>query len=238
MNNPYWAKQGHLNEDQAQLISSILLILCPKNIIEIGFATGRSASTILTNARPEKFISIDINFDYNDLGGREVLHSLLRDFSNFKAMEGPGQKILTQDFFTREFPYGIDFAFVDGGHSFTECFSDLKNVYAHVSSNFCILVDDYKSGPPKGCFLPEVKNAVDIFARNHKIKKLHWYKRGKGCAILCDEESGNKIKDIDGILKCTGLIKLNFMYQLRIIWQALLNSLVKNNRFFQYLRRL
>ena len=198
--NPYWAKHGHLNLNQVKLIVQILKMVNPRNVLEIGFATGRSASTVLVNSKPDKFISIELDLDYGGLGGREIADILQRKFSNFTVVIGTSQEVLTKDFFISEFRNGVDYAFIDGGHSYEECMSDLINVYPHMNLEGVILVDDYMSDKPDGVRYDTVTKAVDDFARDHDVYKLRWFKRGKGCALLYkDAQLSDDFKKIDGV---------------------------------------
>lgn len=199
--NPYWSDRGHLKLSQARLIVAILRIVKPKNVLEIGFATGRSASTILVSSRPRKFISVEIDLDYAEPEGRKSAEILQEKFPNFIVIEGSSQKMLTEEFFKSKFEGGVDFAFVDGGHSYEECRADLVNVYPHLTSEGCILVDDYMSDLPEGVRMDSVTKAVDDFAIEEKLNKVRWFKRGSGCALLFrDPLLINAFKKIDGVI--------------------------------------
>lgn len=185
MNN-FWCDKGHFNLDQANFVKLLINKHTPENVLETGFATGRSASVILANAPTlKKMISIDINFNYMKPNGM-IYKKLLEDnFPNFRAIEKNSRYILNDTFLKQEFPNGIDWFTVDGDHSYRGCLHDLTSVVGHMNKNSIILVDDYKSGPPNGVHLPEVTKACDDFHIKHSyLEKEEWYCKGKGFCIF------------------------------------------------------
>ena len=62
----------------------------------------------------------------------------------------------------------IDFAFLDGGHSFETVFNDLNLIFNKISSNknAIILCDDYEDAD----YIIGVKKAVDQFVKEKKLK--------------------------------------------------------------------
>jgi predicted O-methyltransferase YrrM len=182
----YWCEKGHFNLDQAGLFKELVMKNNPKYVLETGFCTGRSASSILNNAPSlTKMISIDINFDYIKPEGSQYRKILTEQFSNFFTIEGSSHKILNKEFIEKEFPNGIDWFTVDGDHSYNGCLNDLENVYKYMNKGGIIIVDDYKSGPPNGCNIVAVTNACDHFHKKHpEIVKEEWNKSGKGFCIF------------------------------------------------------
>ena len=53
-----------------------------------------------------------------------------------------------------------------------------------MSKSSIILIDDYESGPPNGCVLEGVNQAVNDFCKLHQINFKKWHKHGKGFAII------------------------------------------------------
>lgn len=178
----FWHENGHLNEDQRDFLIDTLIRLKPKYCLEVGFATGRSTITILESARPEKLISIDINLDY--MNARTHAMNLMRTYTNLTIYEGNSKFVLTEAFFKSEFPNQIDFAFIDGGHSYMECLEDISRIYPNLKTGGVMIVDDFKSGPPNGCVLPGVTSAVEDFCRQNNAVIEEWNKMGKGFAIV------------------------------------------------------
>ena len=62
----------------------------------------------------------------------------------------------------------IDFAFLDGGHSFETVFNDLNLLFDKISlnKNAIILCDDYEDAD----YITGVKKAVDQFVEEKKLK--------------------------------------------------------------------
>ncbi len=180
--NEYWHESGHLNEAQRDFLIDVLCKTKPKYCIETGFATGRSTITTLTAGEPDLLVSVDINLDY--LGAREHAERMRRDYISLKLIEADTNELFTNKFFKSHFPKGIDFAFIDGDHSYDGVCNDLKWIGKHMNKYGFIVVDDYKSGAPNGIEIPEVNDAVDNFCEANSIEKAEWYCEGKGFAIL------------------------------------------------------
>lgn len=184
--NEFWCKKGHFNEDQANLFKELVNKYEPEYALETGFCTGRSASSILTNTNKlKKMISIDINFDYIKPEGRIYKKILEDNFENFSTIENSSRRILNDDFFKKEFPLGIDWVTIDGDHSYEGCLFDLRAVVNHINKNGIIIIDDYESGPPNGCCIPDVTRSCDDFYKeNQYLEKTKWHCKGKGFCIL------------------------------------------------------
>ena len=174
-----WPTTGHLNEAQRIFLTSLLAKKKPSFCLEIGFCTGRSALTILEAALPAKLISIDKE------PNRRSANSILEAYPNLRLVIGDTLEILTPEFLKAEFPKGIDFAFIDGGHTFTEAFHDISASWKSLKKNGVMVVDDYHSCEPDGCILEGVNRAVDTFLENEKAAKLEvWHENGKGFAVI------------------------------------------------------
>lgn len=180
--NKYWHPVGHLNEDQKNFLINFLMEKKPRYCIETGFASGRSAVTTLVSANPIKLVSIDLSLDY--CGARKHAESLLEVFKNLTIREGNSGEILTEEFFQKEFPGGIDYAFVDGDHSYEGALTDVSHIYAKLNPNGYMIIDDFESGPPNGAVLEGVNIAVHHFCKTNNIYIQKWYDKGKGFAIL------------------------------------------------------
>ena len=179
-----WFETGHLNINQRNYLIELLTELKPKNCLEIGFASGRSLVTIYFSCKPERLLSIDIDLDYIK-GAREFIEKLKKEFNNVFVLERDSTKInfniLNKNYFMNK---GVDFAFIDGGHTYEICMLDLNNVYKISHKGTVILIDDYKSSFPDGYFLPEVTNAVDDFIKKYDLILSTWYMNGKGFAKI------------------------------------------------------
>jgi len=180
--NKLWYQDGHFNEDQRDFFISLLKDLKPKYILEIGWASGRSASTILNSCNPKNMISIDLNLDY--INGARAWSENFDQFENYKIVEGDSNKVLTENFFKENFKKGLDFCFVDGCHTYNCAKLDMENCFPKINEGGVMIVDDYRSGPPNGCSLQDVNNAVEDFAKANNLSFDSWNEKGKGFAIF------------------------------------------------------
>ena len=187
MTNPkFWPESGHLNLDQYNFVKDLLSDKKIEYALETGFATGRSALSVLNNCKDlKKMISVDISFDYLPIS-REMLATLEKEFSVFSGVESDSKSALTDEFFEENYPEGIDYCLVDGDHTYVGCLKDLRIIFPHVKSGGTILIDDYKSGPPNGCSIPEVTKACDDFYEQNSslMEKSEWNASGKGFCIF------------------------------------------------------
>jgi predicted O-methyltransferase YrrM len=173
----YWVER-HFDIEQRDFFIDILSSRNVKYCLETGFASGTSAATTLAACNPEKMISVSLA--NNDLSVSEKLE---RDF-NFKLIVGDSLQILNDNFFEKEFSYGIDFYFVDGGHEGIVPLLDLDSCLKYLNDDFLIIVDDYHS---QMCPCPDVDVAVDTFVRDTGFDlKFFDTASGKGMAVITD----------------------------------------------------
>ena len=164
----------HFDEQQRDIFIGALYNRNIKNCLETGFASGTSSAT-----KPDKMVSVSLAF--NDM---EVATKLTNQY-NFKLVVGDSTQILNKEFMDEEFPNGIDFYHVDGGHEGSVPFLDLQVCLDHLNDNFLIIVDDYHS---KQCPLPDVDAAVDAFIQQTKFKMEPIVtESGKGMAFITKE---------------------------------------------------
>lgn len=181
--NTIWCPDGHLSTTQRDYLIEMLYELNPRNCLEIGFAGGRHTSTLLHSCTPEKVISIDINFDY--AYGRTYVNTFKQKFINIEFYENNSNEFITDDFMKKKFPSGLDYVFVDGGHSFHECLSDMQNCWDALNDKGVMIVDDYNSGPPHGVFIRDVNMAVEFFMKYTTLDlEVITLSDGKGMAKL------------------------------------------------------
>ena len=99
-----------------------------------------------------------------NLNSYESVQKFLKKFSkNITLIKGNSNKILQH--LDME---NIDFAFLDGGHSFETVLNDLNLLFDKISSNkdAIILCDDYEDAD----YITGVKRAVDQFVKEKKLK--------------------------------------------------------------------
>ena len=186
MNTEYWCKRGHFNEDQYKYVRELIKKENPKYCLETGFCTGRSALSVLhENTGIEKFINIDINYNYFP-EGMDMLKKFKEKWKKFKAIESSSLLILNNDFFKKEYPNGLDWFTVDGDHSYVGCVNDIEKALPYMNKGGVIIIDDYMSGPPNGCRIPEVTRACDDIYKKYgsKLERTIWNKEGKGFCIF------------------------------------------------------
>ena len=111
----------------------------------------------------------------------EVAKKLEEQYA-FNFIQGDSISILTSEFFEKEYPKGIDFFHVDGGHEYHVALSDLEKAFPYMNEGAVILVDDYHS---KMCPLESVDRAVDDFVgkNNLNMKRVNT-EDGKGMAVI------------------------------------------------------
>lgn len=186
-NSAYWCSRGHFDAAQAGMYSSLCRSLRPRYVLEIGFCTGRSASCVLLNSASslERMISIDKDLGYRP-PGRRMAALLMRDFPGYAVIEGDSHELLSETFFSKWFPQGLDLVLVDGDHSYEGCAADLKAAASHINSRGVIVVDDYNSGPPNGIRFESVNRAVeDFMSANRGLFAMEaWSEGGKGMCLI------------------------------------------------------
>jgi len=175
-------KFGHMTELQAEFITEQLKENKLNNVLEIGFAGGRHTYTVLKTFSVKKWITVDIDYDYHN--GRHKTDDIKKEFDNVEIdfVEGDSRLIITNDFMTKNFPEGIDYALVDGGHGYDVALKDMQNVFKHLKAGGIMIVDDYKS---KRCPIKTVDMAVEHFAKNNKVDfQTVSLEDGKGMAVF------------------------------------------------------
>ena len=184
----YWRKSG-LKKNWGNIFLNIVNQHKPRVFLEVGVFCGVTARNVcelldIIHSGKFKYIGIDLfggkanedeiapnylkkqsfsnpikNLFYNiilreNLNSYESVQKFLKSFSN---------KILKH--LDME---NIDFAFLDGGHSFETVFNDLNLVFNKISLNkdAIILCDDYEDAD----YITGVKRAVDQFVKEKKLK--------------------------------------------------------------------
>jgi len=92
----------------------------------------------------------------------KVLKKFLIKFkNNINLINGDTNKTLKQADLTK-----IDFAFIDGGHSYKTTYNDLSMLYSAMKNKSkTIVCDDYIDAS----YITEVKKAVDNFVKEKKL---------------------------------------------------------------------
>lgn len=130
--------------------------------LEIGSYEGRSAVWMLENILTEDSRLICIEPGYS-LGNNNVLKQNLSKFNNVTILENTSNN----SFGTVAIKYGInslDFVYVDGSHSYEQCFIDMVHGMILLKSGGIMAIDDYEwplKDPDGTC----PKDAVDQYLR-------------------------------------------------------------------------
>jgi len=135
---------------------------------------GEKSSNALNEVEPEyiksqKFSNPLKHFYYNvlfkeNLNSKESVEKFLNKFKkNITLIQGDSNKTLKQNDLTN-----VDFAFIDGGHSYETTYNDLDTLYSCMKDkNKTIVCDDYIDAG----YITEVKKAVDNFVKKNNLKK-------------------------------------------------------------------
>mgnify|MGYP006091145503 CR=1 FL=1 len=193
----YWRKSG-LKGKWGNIFLNHLKKNKPKKFLEIGVfcgVTARNVCDCLSHYNNDfNYIGVDLfggikmsnveeiepdflknqkfsnplkNFYYNillkeNLNSLESVSNLLKKYKkNIKLFEGDTNIVLKQIDLTE-----IDYAFIDGGHSYNTVLNDLQILYNCLKGKKKVfLCDDYGDAS----HIPEVKNAIDDFAKSNKL---------------------------------------------------------------------
>ena len=134
---------------------------------------GEKINAEIDEAEPEyiktqKFSNPLKHFYYNillkeNLNSINSIRKFLKKFKkNIKLIKGDTNMTLKQHDLSN-----IDFAFIDGGHSYETTYNDLSTLYFYMKNKSkIILCDDYIDAT----YITEVKTAVDDFVKKNNLK--------------------------------------------------------------------
>ncbi len=115
----------------------------------------------------QKFSNPLKHFYYNlylkeNLNSIESVRKFLKKFENkINLHKGDSNKVLKDLDITK-----IDFAFIDGGHSYQTTFNDLKHIYENMKGKKgTIVCDDYQDAS----YIIEVKKAIDDYVKKENL---------------------------------------------------------------------
>ena len=157
----------------ARNVCELLNIINKGNFTYTGFDLfGEKINDDLNEAEPEyiksqKFSNPLKNFYYNfllkeNLNSLESIQKFLKKFrQNINLIKGDTNITLRKSDLKL-----IDFAFIDGGHSYTTTLNDLETLYNSMKNKRSTIVcDDYLDAS----YITEVKSAVDDFAKKNNL---------------------------------------------------------------------
>ena len=157
----------------ARNVCELLNIINNSNFTYSGFDLfGEKINDNFNEVEPEyiksqKFSNPLKNFYYNfllkeNLNSLESIEKFLKKFKqNINLIKGDTNITLRKSDLSQ-----IDFAFIDGGHSYTTTLNDLETLYNSMKNNRSTIVcDDYLDAS----YITEVKSAVDDFAKKNNL---------------------------------------------------------------------
>ena len=133
---------------------------------------GEKINQEINEAEPEyiknqKFSNLFKHIYYNlllkeNLNSRESIKKFLKKFKkNINLVKGDTNKTLKETNLSK-----IDFAFIDGGHSYKTTYNDLSILYSSMKNKSkTIICDDYADAS----YITEVKKAVDDFVKEKNL---------------------------------------------------------------------
>ena len=113
-------------------------------------------------SNPLKHVYYNILLREN-LNSLESIEKFLKKFkNNINLIKGDTNKVLKQIDLKK-----IDFAFIDGGHSYKTVYNDLNILFSFMKNRSkTIVCDDYMDVS----YITEVKSAVDDFVKDNKLE--------------------------------------------------------------------
>jgi hypothetical protein len=171
-----------VNRDQAKKLCELIRSVNPRNAIEVGFATGRSAACVLYNSPDlQWFVSIDKNLLHMPEG--PAMRDLLETgYSNFRVIEADSRHALPVISSLPQ-PLYFDWAMIDGDPR--NRMHDMEAILPMMHAGSVMVVDDYRSGRPNGVEIPIVSQMVDHVLETHpEIYGEPWRVKGKGMCII------------------------------------------------------
>ena len=159
--------------------SQLIKDLQPSVIFETGFNIGTSACMFLNQAK--KYIDKPVKFYSNDIEERSLANVKLlqEEFDNFEFLLGDSKTLLP--LYLKENNLKIDFALVDGDHSYEGARVDCLSFQPHINEGGIIFVDDW--------WIKDVaQGALDARWDGWTIYQVPKYERG---AVVFLKDGGN-----------------------------------------------
>ena len=164
----YFRKTG-LNKEWGSLLLSLIIDKKPKHFLEIGVfcgVTSRNVCELLNTIHKGNFLytGFDLFGEKLNQERNEIVPEYIKNqkFSNL-LKHFYYNVILKENLNSVE----IDFAFIDGGHSYKTTYSDLSVLYSSMKNKRkTIVCDDYMDAS----YITEVKAAVDDFVKKNNLK--------------------------------------------------------------------
>ncbi|MCH9630482.1 MAG: hypothetical protein S4CHLAM37_04830 [Chlamydiia bacterium] len=175
----YAVRNGNVSYLELLTISSIVAILCPKNLLEIGTFDGNTTLQLALNAPDGSSVH---TLDLPD-GGMAMDDEMLSDDVQYvtdaqkksrKYVSTQVEDKITQHFGdSRSYDFGkfmesgpVDFCFIDAGHSYSCVKNDTEKAFKVLSPGGTVLWHDYNPN------CPGVYNYLNELAARKELKRI------------------------------------------------------------------
>lgn len=174
--NKTWICEGHIGRNKAQIdkLKELCLLHKPLNILEIGFNAGHSSALMLENTNA-CIVSVDICSHSYTIEGKDKIDEIFPN--RHLLIPGNSMEVLAGD----EVPnLQYDLIYIDGGHSYKCCKSDILNCKKYASPSTIIIVDDIIYDPEY--IKPWNKQVTKVWEemKNHVVIEQGYFYFGKG----------------------------------------------------------
>lgn len=157
----YVSDKDYFNTLQSCHISRIVKKLKPSYIIELGFLSARTTTSIveslLYNEKCiKKYLNCDKNYSGISVPYRKYFHAILKHHFEFLTIEKRSQDLFQGRFLYNEFPNGVDLFVFDGDNTYSGCLTDLCTVFPHINKDGIVYIVQYNRNE-------QIIQACDIF---------------------------------------------------------------------------
>jgi predicted O-methyltransferase YrrM len=133
--------EGYCSPEQKQAFAADLQVLGRvTRIAEIGFNAGHSAEFFLENCPDTHLVSFDINHHSYTAVGVEFFKAKYSERFEFIAGDS---KVGVPNYAQSHPNIFFDLIFIDGGHSFDDCYQDIVNCRLIAHPQTVVWIDDY-----------------------------------------------------------------------------------------------
>lgn len=151
-------------------LEKVVAELNPKIVVETGFNAGHSSCIFLNHSDAIVYSFDEAKWDYVD----EAYNILIEIFSittdRLHLIKGDSKETIPKFFKKNKFK--IDLAFIDGGHDYDTCYSDLLHIHKRMAKGGVIILDDVNN--------QNVKKAIKDMKMGEKFTEFGKLKSMKG----------------------------------------------------------
>ncbi len=141
-----------IQHHDVDLLQRLAMMLLPSPVVvNIGAAFGTSAIAFLAARSDLTVVSIDVQPCPEEF--ENIVRAGYSTSGRYIRVLGRSQDV------ARAWRFGyVDLVFVDGGHSYADCYGDMMLWYPHIRPGGILAIHDYEAD-----MLPAIKPAVDDF---------------------------------------------------------------------------